>query len=74
MKHRSRFKTLRDYVNAQPRTKSQNEIAEDLGISPSALSLYLNGHRIPAREIALRLSRQCGVPLESLLDPETVRA
>lgn len=67
MKGRSRFKTLRDYVNAQPRTKTQNEIAKELGIAPSALSQYLNGVRTPSKEIALRLSDEIGIPLENLL-------
>jgi transcriptional regulator with XRE-family HTH domain len=74
MKSRSRFKTLRDYVNAQPRTKSQNEIAEELGITPSMLSEYIHGRRVPSKETALRISRQCHISLENLIDPEGVRA
>jgi transcriptional regulator with XRE-family HTH domain len=67
---RSRFKTLRAYVEAQPRLKSQNDIARELGISPSALSSYLSGVRMPGREVALRISAKCGIPLENLLTPE----
>lgn len=67
MNKRSRFKTLRQFVDAQPRSKSQNDIAADLGISPSALSSYLSGARVPSREVAFRLTKLTGVSLESLL-------
>ena len=70
MKRASRYKTLRAYVDAQPRRKTQNEIAEDLGLTPNMLSLYVTGARIPSREVALRLAREHGFDLESLLDPE----
>lgn len=70
MKRQSRFKTLRAYVDAQPRRKTQNEIARDLGLTPNMLSLYVTGARIPSREVALRLSREHGFDLESLLDSE----
>jgi transcriptional regulator with XRE-family HTH domain len=65
---------LRDWVNAQPRTKTQGDLAADLGIAGNTLSQYLGGHRIPSRRIALRLARRCGVPLENLLTPESERA
>jgi len=65
----SRFKTLRAYVDAQPRRVTQNEIADSLGLSPSQLSLYLTGLRIPGRAVALRLSRDHDISLEGLLDP-----
>lgn len=74
MKQNSRFKTLREYVNAQPRQKTQGAIARDLGISDSMLSNYLSGARIPGRETALRLSSQCGIALEGLLNPEAAEA
>jgi len=74
VKTRSRFKTLRAYVDAQPRRKTQNEIALELGLSQSQLSLYLSGLRTPSRETALRLCRTHGFDLERLLDPEEVKA
>lgn len=70
----SRFKTLRAYVDAQPRRKTQNQIAHELGLSQSQLSLYLTGARTPSRDVALRLSRQCEISLEGLLDPEEAKA
>jgi transcriptional regulator with XRE-family HTH domain len=61
-------------VDAQPRQKTQGDIARELGVSESALSSYLSGARIPSREIALRIASQCGIPLENLLDPEVAKA
>lgn len=69
MNKRSRFKTLRDYVDAQTRGKTQGDVARELGVSESSLSSYLSGARFPTREVALRIAKQCGVSLESLLDP-----
>ncbi len=67
---RSRYKTLREYVDAQPRGKTLDAIAEELGIPRTTLSAYTNGHRVPGREVALRLSRDFGISLEGLLDPD----
>jgi DNA-binding XRE family transcriptional regulator len=69
-----RFASLSAYVDTFPRSVSQREIAERLGIADSALSQYLNGRTIPNRETALRLSREFGIDLEGLLDPPTPRA
>lgn len=68
MKRSSRFKSLRDYVDAQPRGKTQGDIARDLGIAESTLSQYLNG-QAARRSIAERIAEQTGVPLIALLDP-----
>ncbi len=46
---------------------SQTEIAEKVGVTPSAMSLYVRGKRIPQPRIALELARVCSVSLESLL-------
>lgn len=69
MKSSSQFKTLREYVDAQPRTKTQGEIAGELGLAENTLSQYLGAHRIPSRDVALRLWREHGISLEGLLDP-----
>lgn len=74
MKTISQFKTLRGYVNAQPRTKTQGDIAVELGIAENTLSQYLGGHRTPSREVALRLSREFDISLEGLLDPDSVQS
>lgn len=70
MKAHSQFKTLRDFVDAQPEGKTQGETARDLDLAENTLSQYLSGARIPTREIALRLHRDHGISLEGLLDPE----
>jgi transcriptional regulator with XRE-family HTH domain len=46
---------------------SQSEIAEKIGVTPSAMSLYVRGKRIPQPAIALKLAQVCSVSLESLL-------
>lgn len=56
-------------MNAQPRTKTQGDIARELALAENTLSQYLGGHRFPAREVALRLHRDFGISLEGLLDP-----
>lgn len=71
---RPRYKNLRDYINAQPRTKTQADIAEAMDIPAATLSAYLGGHRMPGRELALRLSKEFDISLEGLLDPELAQA
>jgi transcriptional regulator with XRE-family HTH domain len=68
VKKSSRFKTLREFID--DRKVTQGDIARELGISESALSSYLSGVRTPNRELALRLSRDYGISLEGLLNPE----
>lgn len=60
-----RYATLKAYFTATG--AKQAEIAERVGVSPAAMSLYVKGKRIPQPAIALRLSQFCNVPLESLL-------
>lgn len=36
--------------------KSQSEVAEEVGITPSALSMYENGERIPKDEIKIKIA------------------
>jgi transcriptional regulator with XRE-family HTH domain len=74
VKSDSQFKTLRDYVNAQPRTTTQGEIATRLGIAENTLSQYLGGRRTPGRGLALRLHRDFDISLEGLLDPASAEA
>jgi transcriptional regulator with XRE-family HTH domain len=71
---RPRYKSLRAFVDAQPRGKAHAEIASDLGLTLSALNAYLGGHRLPGREVALRLSKDFGIDLAGLLDPALAQA
>lgn len=61
---RPRYKSLGAYVAAT--RISQTELADKLGVSVSAVSLYLRGKRIPQPDIALRIAA-LGVALESVL-------
>lgn len=67
---RPRFSSLSDYVkhrlDTEPRL-THEKIAEDLGITPSALSTYLNGRRTPKNETALQIAERASVELASLL-------
>lgn len=46
--------------------KSQQEVAQDLNISVSALSMYENDNRTPRDEIKVRLAKYYGVGIEEL--------
>jgi transcriptional regulator with XRE-family HTH domain len=54
------YPTLRAYVDAQPRSVTQKDIAARLGI-------YLSGKRFPSSVTAFRICQRCGVPLHRLL-------
>jgi plasmid maintenance system antidote protein VapI len=58
-------------VDAQPRTKTQGDIARELDLAENTFSQYLGRHRFPSRETALRLHREFGISLEGLLDPDS---
>lgn len=55
-----RFKTVRDYINAQPRTVSQQEIARRLGIREQQLSMLKNGW-VPTRGHVFEKLRAAGI-------------
>lgn len=67
------FKSLREYVDAQPRTMTQGDIARALGLTESALSLYLSRKRFPSRQTAIELSKRTGIPFTSLMGLEEAR-
>lgn len=69
---RKRYATLRAFFLAT--RVSQAEIANKVGVTPSAMSLYVRGKRIPQPAIALRLAHVCNVSLESLLQPLEAKA
>lgn len=47
--------------------ENQGDVARELGISPTYLSMLKWGQRQPELDLALRMSKRFGVPLESLL-------
>ncbi len=67
-----RYASLREFVNAHPRTMTQGEIAKKIGLHQGTLSSYLVRNTAPGREVALRLSREFNISLEGLLDPPPV--
>ena len=46
--------------------KSQEEVARATGISPSALSMYENGERVPRDEVKIRLAEYYGTSVEEI--------
>lgn len=46
--------------------KTQETVARDVGISPSALAMYEGGKRIPRDEIKLALANYYGVSIQAL--------
>lgn len=47
-------------------SKSQESVANDLGISVSALGMYETEQRVPRDEIKIRLANYYGVSVQSL--------
>lgn len=47
--------------------ETQQQIADELGISYPSISMIKSGLRQPTLELALRIASRCNVPLESLL-------
>ncbi len=56
---------LREYI--EKNEKSQGRFALKVGVTPGALSRYLNGTRKPKLAIALGISRATGIPVLELL-------
>lgn len=48
------------------RNETLSEVAEAVGASQSAISMYESGDRIPRDEIKLRLAQHYDVPVESI--------
>lgn len=49
------------------RNPSQNVLAEELGITPTHLSMIKWRQREPDIELAIKITRRCRVPWESLI-------
>lgn len=56
------------------RRQSEIDFAREVGISPSFLSHLLSGRRGPSAQLMLRLSMITGIPPQSLLKPDKVKA
>ncbi|WP_101772368.1 helix-turn-helix transcriptional regulator [Peptostreptococcus faecalis] len=46
--------------------KTQAEVADDIGVTKSALSMYERDERVPRDEIKIRLAKYYGVGVEEL--------
>jgi DNA-binding XRE family transcriptional regulator len=47
-------------------TRNQNDVAKELGISVSALSMYENGERTPRDEIKIKIAKLYGRSIEEI--------
>ena len=47
--------------------KTQAQLAAELGVVPSYLSMILNRQRTPSLDVAVQLSRLTGIPVEAFL-------
>lgn len=46
--------------------KSQRKVANDLGVSPSAISMYEQGNRVPKDSIKIKLAEYYGMTVQEL--------
>ena len=53
-------KTIGEVLAELRGDKTQREVAEDLGITTSAVSMYENGERVPRDEIKMRIAKYYG--------------
>lgn len=63
-----RYRSLADYFEQTKRT--QASLAEALDVDRSYLSLIASGQRQPSLDLALRIERETGVPVETLVAQE----
>lgn len=63
-----KYKTLADYF--EQTGKTQDSLAERLGVSRSYVSLLTSGERQPGLALALRIETITGVPVEALVAQE----
>lgn len=59
-------KAIGEMLRALRGNKSLQEVAEDVGISQSALSMYENGERVPRDEIKIKLAGYYGTTVQAL--------
>ncbi len=55
--------TLIQYLEHAKR--SQSNLAKALGVHRGAISHLVTGRRLPSLSLALRIERECGVPVET---------
>lgn len=67
----TRYQSIAEYRTAH--ALSQRQLAEQLGISQSALSMIESGARTPRPELALKIHAVTRVPLKRLLATKPAR-
>lgn len=60
-----KYKTLADYL--EQTGKTQDSLAERLGVSVSYVCLLVSGRRQPSLPLAIRIEAATGVPVEALV-------
>lgn len=60
------YPNLLAYFRGNP-DETMTQVARELGIGLSSLSMIAWGHRQPALPLALQIATRCNVPLESLI-------
>lgn len=58
--------TLREYLDANGITQAQ--FARRVGTTQAHVSRVLSGGRVPSLEMAIRIAREAGIPVESLIE------
>ena len=66
-----KYRSVADYL--EQTGKTQGYLAERLGVSRSHVSLIADRKRQPPLDLALKIVRVTGVPIESLLRPENLK-
>lgn len=61
------YPSLDAYLKFDENRGTATELAHELDINPSYLSLIRAGLRMPALDLALRISQRCNIPVESLI-------
>lgn len=46
--------------------KSREEVADAVGVSPSAWGMYESGHRVPRDDAKIRIANYFGVPIQDI--------
>lgn len=59
-------KRIGERLTALRESRSQTEVADAVNISPSALSMYENGERIPRDEIKQRIAEYYNTTVQAL--------
>lgn len=69
----TRYSSLAAYLEGPPR-RTQEELAGQLGVRQGTVTKWVRGKTMPRPEMALRISRLTGVPVEALVRAKTEAA